>query len=224
MAACPGLLARWPRTWEYPLPASATALSRLASRGVLEQSSAGRASRYRITDGARKRLRGGLEQVSAFGEQSPALGRQLDRHRLFHPRDVAGRPGAVPVPAEVAGIRAALRCGLGFAEGPRGRTRNYLQGLRRGRLWSFFGQPIPPCAARDSLTPGHLRSSGSSTSPFIDKFGPWMERLDSGTVTPADALRVQDRAHGCLAGVPVERPPTFPPNCCPEAWPRTEAR
>jgi phenylacetic acid degradation operon negative regulatory protein len=50
--------------------ATSTALSRLAGRGVLEQSSSGRSSRYRLTEPARVRLRIGFRQVSEFGSDS----------------------------------------------------------------------------------------------------------------------------------------------------------
>ncbi|MDQ0693065.1 PaaX family transcriptional regulator C-terminal domain-containing protein [Arthrobacter sp. W4I7] len=50
--------------------AASTALSRLAGRGVLEQSSAGRSSRYRLTEAARVRLQIGFRQVSEFGSES----------------------------------------------------------------------------------------------------------------------------------------------------------
>lgn len=50
--------------------AASTALSRLAGRGVLEQSSVGRSSRYRLTEAARIRLEIGFGQVSEFGSES----------------------------------------------------------------------------------------------------------------------------------------------------------
>jgi phenylacetic acid degradation operon negative regulatory protein len=50
--------------------ATSTALSRLAGRGVLEQSNSGRSSRYRLTDPARVRLAIGFRQVSEFGSES----------------------------------------------------------------------------------------------------------------------------------------------------------
>ena len=50
--------------------ATSTALSRLAGRGVLEQSNAGRASRYRFTEAAKRRLSVGFRQVSEFGAEN----------------------------------------------------------------------------------------------------------------------------------------------------------
>lgn len=202
--------------------ASATALSRLASRGVLEQSSAGRTSRYRITEGARKRLRGGLEQVSAFGEQSqhwdgswtviafsiPETSRdvrELFRSRLRW-RGFAPLFGAVWVSPRDHSAELETTCeAFGVDDYVIFRTADStLRGKRLIDAWS-------PQEFREQY------------QPFIDRFRPWLERLDAGTVAPADALRVRTELMDAWRAFPWSDP-DLPAELLPEAWPRTEAR
>ncbi|WP_454699700.1 PaaX family transcriptional regulator [Arthrobacter humicola] len=202
--------------------ASATALSRLATRGVLEQSSAGRTSRYRITEGARTRLRGGLEQVSAFGEQSrhwdgnwtviafsiPETSRdvrELFRSRLRW-RGFAPLFGAVWVsPRDHAAELESTCSAFGVDDYVVFRTAD--SSLRGKRLIDAWSQ----------------QEFREQYQPFIDRFGPWLERLDAGTVTPADALRVRTEVMDAWRAFPWSDP-DLPAELLPEAWPRTEAR
>jgi phenylacetic acid degradation operon negative regulatory protein len=202
--------------------ASATALSRLASRGVLEQSSAGRTSRYRITQGARNRLRHGFEQVSVFGEQSrqwdgnwtviafsiPETSRdvrEMFRSRLRW-RGFAPLFGAVWVSPRDHSEELENTCkGYGVDDYVIFRTaESSLRGKRLVEAWS-------PQEFREQYR------------PFTEKFTPWAGRLDAGMVSPAEAFRVRTELMDAWRAFPWSDP-DLPAELLPEAWPRTEAR
>ena len=202
--------------------ASATALSRLASRGVLEQSSAGRTSRYRITPGARNRLRHGLEQVSVFGEQS----RQWDGHWTVI---------AFSIPETSRDVREMFRSRLrwrGFAPlfgalwvSP----RDHAEELEETCKGYGVDDYVIFRTAESSLRGKRLVEAWSPQEfreqyrPFTEKFTPWAERLDAGTVSPAEAFRARTELMDAWRAFPWSDP-DLPAELLPEAWPRTEAR
>jgi DNA-binding transcriptional regulator PaaX len=59
--------------------------------------------------------------------------------------------------------------------------------------------------------------------PFTEKFLPWVERLDAGTVSPAEAFRVRTELMDAWRAFPWSDP-DLPAELLPEAWPRSEAR
>jgi phenylacetic acid degradation operon negative regulatory protein len=202
--------------------ASATALSRLASRGVLEQSSAGRSSRYRITEGARKRVRSGLAQVSVFGEQS-------------RPWDGSWTVIAFSIPETSRDVRELFRSRLrwrGFAPlfgavwvSPRDHSAELESTCKAFGVDDFAIFRTADSTLRgkrfiDAWSPQEFRAQ---YQPFIDRFAPWLERLDAGTVTPAEALRVRTELMDAWRAFPWSDP-DLPAELLPEAWPRTEAR
>jgi phenylacetic acid degradation operon negative regulatory protein len=202
--------------------ATATALSRLASRGVLEQSSAGRTSRYRITEGARKRVRGGLEQVSVFGEES--------RHW-----DGSWTVIAFSVPEASRDVRELFRSRLrwrGFAPlfgavwvSPRDHSEELERtckafGVDDYAIFRTADSSLRGKRLIDAWSPQEFREQ---YQPFIDRFGPWLERLNAGTVTPAEAMRVRTELMDAWRAFPWSDP-DLPAELLPAAWPRTEAR
>ena len=59
--------------------------------------------------------------------------------------------------------------------------------------------------------------------PLTEKFTPWAERLDAGTVSPAEAFRARTELMDAWRAFPWSDP-DLPAELLPEAWPRTEAR
>jgi phenylacetic acid degradation operon negative regulatory protein len=202
--------------------ASATALSRLASRGVLEQSSAGRASRYRITQGARNRLRHGFEQVSAFGGHS--------RHW-----DGSWTVIAFSIPETSRDVRDMFRARLrwrGFAPlfgavwvSPRDHSEELESTCRSFGVDDYVIFRTADSSLRgkrliEAWSPQEFREQ---YRPFTEKFLPWVERLDAGAVSPAEAFRVRTELMDAWRAFPWSDP-DLPAELLPEAWPRSEAR
>src|SRR3954466_10001640 len=173
--------------------AATTALSRLASRGVLEQSNAGRTSRYRFTANARARLTAAVDRIFTFGStartwdhqwtviafsvpESSRDVRELFRNHLRW-RGFAPLYGALWVsPWESAeSLEASCRT-FGVPDFVVFRTSDTeLRGKRLIDAWPL-----------DELAQLY--------QPFIDRFSPWVERRTAGQITPDEALRVRVQA------------------------------
>lgn len=202
--------------------ATASALSRLASRGVVEQSSAGRTSRYRLTQGARNRLRHGLQQVADFGEQSRGW-------------DGQWTVIAFSVPESSRDVRELLRSRLrwrGFAPvfdalwvSPRDHAEE-LEAVCRGYGVEDF---VIFRTAESSLRGKRLAAAwspqevGDQYRPFTEKFTPWLVRLAEGSVTPEEGFVIRTELMDAWRAYPWSDP-DLPAELLPEAWPRAEAR
>jgi phenylacetic acid degradation operon negative regulatory protein len=202
--------------------ASASALSRLASRGVLEQSSIGRTSRYRVTQGARNRLRHGFQQVSAFGEQS----RQWDGNWTVI---------AFSIPETSRDVRELLRSRLrwrGFAPlfgalwvSPRDHSEE-LENACKGygvEDYVIFRTAESTLRGKRLIEAWSPQEFREQYRPFTEKFAPWAERVDAGRVSPAEAFRVRTELMDAWRAFPWSDP-DLPAELLPEAWPRAEAR
>ncbi|MFF3381325.1 PaaX family transcriptional regulator C-terminal domain-containing protein [Streptomyces sp. NPDC002680] len=172
-------------------PSAATsALSRLASRGVLEQSSVGRSSRYRLTDNARARLVTAVDRVFAFGtgtahwdgswtviaftiQETSRDVRELFRRHLKW-RGFAPVYGALWVSPREDPKELERACGtFGVTDYVIFRTADSaLHGKKLIEAWPL-----------DELTRPY--------EPFIDRFAPWMSRTATGDITPEEAFRVR---------------------------------
>ena len=202
--------------------ASATALSRLASRGVLEQSSAGRTSRYRITQGARNRLRHGLEQVAVFGEQS--------RHW-----DGSWTVIAFSIPETSRDVRELFRSRLrwrGFAPlfgalwvSPRDHSEE-LENTCKGYgvddyvIFRTAESSLRGKRLVDAWSPQEFREQ---YRPFTENSRLGLNASTPGRSTPAEAFRVRTELMDAWRAFPWSDP-DLPAELLPEAWPRAEAR
>ena len=193
--------------------AATTALSRLASRGVLEQSNAGRSSRYRFTPNARARLAPAVQRVFAFGAGT----RTWDGHWTVI---------AFSIPESSRDVREMFRTHLRF----RGFAPLY------GALWvspwerpedleagcAAFGVTdfVVFTTADDSLRGKRLIDAwpldelGQQYQPFIDRFGPWVARRADGDISPADAFRLRVQAMDTWRTFP-SGDPDLPESCSP---------
>lgn len=202
--------------------ACATGLSRLASRGVLEQSSAGRTSRYRFTHRARVRLRIGFEQVRLFGSQSNAW-------------DGSWTVIAFSVPESSREIRDMFRSRLrwrGFAPlygalwvSPRDHAEELEENcasfgvedyvIFRTADRSLRGKSLIAAWSPEELTEQY--------APFIERYSPRVEKANAGLVTAAEAFRVRTMAMDAWRAFPWSDP-DLPAELLPEKWPLAEAR
>jgi phenylacetic acid degradation operon negative regulatory protein len=202
--------------------AATTALSRLATRGVLEQSSSGRSSRYRLTPNARVRLAAAVERVFTFGSGA----RQWDGQWTVI---------AFSIPESSRELRDLFRTHLrfrGFAPlygalwvSPWERPEDLQAGCAafgvtdfvvfRAADDSLLGKPLIEAWPLDEL--------GLTYQPFIDRFAGWTARCAAGDVAPPDAFRVRVHAMDVWRTFPGADP-DLPLELLPDRWQVTEAR
>jgi phenylacetic acid degradation operon negative regulatory protein len=203
-------------------PSAATsALSRLASRGVLEQSSVGRSSRYRLTDNARTRLVAAVDRVFAFGagtahwdgcwtviaftiQETSRDVRELFRRHLKW-RGFAPVYGALWVspredPSELE--RACAEFGV----------TDYV--VFRTADTDLHGKKLIEAWPLDELAQLY--------QPFIDRFSPWVSRTAAGDPTPKEAFRVRVQLMDTWRTFPWDDP-DLPLELLPERWRLSEA-
>jgi phenylacetic acid degradation operon negative regulatory protein len=202
--------------------ATSTALSRLAGRGVLEQSSAGRTSRYRFTEQARERLRIGMGQVSEFGSET----REWDRTWTVV---------AFSVPESSREVRELLRSRLkwlGFAP---------LYGALWVSAWDTAAELEASCqdfgvdnhvifrtqdddvrgkSLIEAWDFGELRAQ---YTPFIDTYLPRARELDSVAAVPGEAFRLRTGVMDAWRAFPWSDP-GLPAELLPRPFPLFEAR
>lgn len=201
--------------------ATSTALSRLAGRGVLEQSNAGRTSRYRFTQQAKKRLNVGIGQVSEFGSAE----RFWDRTWTVV---------AFTVPESSREVRELLRSRLrwlGFAP---------LYGAVWVSAWDTADELEHSCReygvdnyaifrtseeqlrGRPLIEAWDLDALRGQYNPFIDAYRGHPKNT-AGKVTGAEALRLRTEVMDAWRAFPWEDP-GLPPELLPPDFPLFEAR
>ncbi|MER5435850.1 PaaX family transcriptional regulator C-terminal domain-containing protein [Streptomyces sp. NPDC002588] len=202
--------------------ATTSALSRLASRGVLEQSSAGRSSRYRLTDNARARLTTAVDRVFAFGTGSTRWDgcwtviaftiqetsrdvRELFRRHLKW-RGFAPVYGALWVSPREDPIELERACAT-FG------VTDYV--IFRTADTALHGKKLIDAWPLDELTQHY--------EPFIDRFAPWVSRTANGDVSAEEAFRVRIQLMDTWRMFPWNDP-DLPHELLPARWQLTEAR
>lgn len=202
--------------------AASTALSRLAGRGVLEQSNAGRTSRYRFTPEAQARLNVGIGQVSGFGSKE----RKWDRMWTVV---------AFTVPESSRELRELLRSRLkwlGFAP---------LYGAVWVSAWdtaaeledscrnfgvdnyAIFRTPEKELRGRPLLEAWNLEELRGQYRPFIEAYRERAQALDPGRVSGAEAFRLRTEVMDAWRAFPWDDP-GLPPELLPADFPLFEAR
>src|SRR3954454_20947006 len=202
--------------------AATTALSRLASRGVLEQSNAGRTSRYRFTANARERLTAAVDRVFTFGTTT----RTWDQHWTVI---------AFSVPESSRDVRELFRNHLrwrGFAPlygalwvSPWESAESLEASCRTFGVTDFviFRTGDPEFRGKRLIDACPLDELAELYQPFIDRFAPWVERNAAGQITPEEAVRVRVQAMDTWRTFPYGDP-DLPLELLPDRWKLTEAR
>lgn len=202
--------------------AASTALSRLAGRGVLEQSNAGRTSRYRFTPEAQARLDVGVGQVSGFGSED----RRWDRMWTVM---------AFTVPESSREVRDLLRSRLkwlGFAP---------LYGAVWVSAWdtvqdledscrhlgvdnyAIFRTPEEELRGRPLIEAWDLNELRGQYAPFIDAYRGKAQTLDAQRLSGEEAFRLRTEVMDAWRAFPWEDP-GLPPDLLPHDFPLFEAR
>ena len=202
--------------------AASTALSRLAGRAVLEQSSAGRASRYRFTPEARARLEIGVRQISGFGSEE-------------RPWDGMWTVVAFSVPERSRELRELLRSRLkwlGFAPlygavwVSAWDTADDLEdscrhlGVENYVIFRTAGEGLrgrPPIEAWD------LDEVRRQYTPFINAYRHKAEALAGGRLPGEEAFRLRTEVMDAWRAFPWEDP-GLPPELLSRDFPLFEAR
>jgi phenylacetic acid degradation operon negative regulatory protein len=202
--------------------AATTALSRLATRRVLEQSNAGRSSRYRFTPNARARLTAAIQRVVDFGSG----GRAWDGRWTVI---------AFSIPEASRDVRELFRNHLkfrGFAPiygalwvSPWERPEDLEAGCAAFGVTDFviFRTADDSLRGKSLIRAWPLEELGEQYQPFIDRFRPWVQRCAAGEVVPADAFRVRVQAMDTWRTFP-SGDPDLPLELLPDRWQLTEAR
>src|SRR4051812_4067994 len=202
--------------------AATTALSRLASRGVLEQSNAGRTSRYRFTANARARLTAAVDRVFTFGTTT----RTWDQQWTVI---------AFSVPESSRDVRELFRNHLrwrGFAPlygalwvSPWESAESLEAGCRTFGVTDFvvFRTSDTELRGKRLIDAWPLDELAQLYQPFIDRFSPWADKCAAGQVAPVEAFRVRVQAMDTWRTFPYGDP-DLPLELLPDNWQLTEAR
>jgi phenylacetic acid degradation operon negative regulatory protein len=207
-------------------PTSArAALSRLARRGLLAPSKAGRNTYYGLTHRAERVLRAGQQRIVRFGRTSA------------QPWDGRWVVVVFSVPEQRRDVRHALRTRLrwlGFATlydgvwvSPRPVAAESVTALRElgveqatvlesAALHPAPGGPGHPLAAWD------LDELRAGYDDFVTEFAPVRARVRRGQVSAAEALVTRTAVMDAWRSFPA-LDPDLPSSMLPDRWPRDEA-
>lgn len=212
------------REFDVTTASARAALSRLLRRGTLVARKSGRNTFYRLSDGARERLREARSALTASTEPAPqdwdgswlviAFSVAEDRREVRHAlRSALRRNGFGPLydgvwaspTADVATVTALLAA-LEVDQAT----------LLRSTVLHPSGGPGHPAAVWD------LDGLAAALHRFCATYEPVLDALGRGDVRPADALRhryeVVDAWRTLVDGEPV-----LPAGLLPEGWPRARA-
>ncbi|MFF2346864.1 PaaX family transcriptional regulator C-terminal domain-containing protein [Pseudarthrobacter sp. NPDC058119] len=202
--------------------AASTALSRLAGRDVLEQSNAGRTSRYRFTPEAKARLDIGVGQIGGFGSE--------DR-----PWDGMWTVVAFTVPESSREMRELLRSRLkwlGFAPlygavwVSAWDTADELDDSCRHlgvENYAIFRTPEAGLRGRPLIEAWDLADVRRQYAPFIDTYSQKARALDRQQPSGEEAFRLRTEVIDAWRAFPWEDP-GLPPELLPRDFPLFEAR
>lgn len=201
--------------------AVATALSRLAARGVLENDGGGRASRYRFTGAARARLVIGTQQVGQFGDPDVRWDRRWTAV-------------AFSVPEAEREIREAFRARLkwlGFAPvygalwfSPRDRVEQV-----REVVEAYGVEDCMVFRVDDDAFEGRRPAIVDTHEPplryaeFAEAAEARLGRLRAGAVEPAEGFRMRVEVLDEWRAFPWDDP-GMPYELLPDEWPLLRAR
>lgn len=202
--------------------AASTALSRLAGRDVLEQSNAGRTSRYRFTPEAKARLDIGVGQIGGFGSQERRW-------------DGMWTVVAFTVPESSREMRDLLRSRLkwlGFAPlygavwVSAWDTADELEDSCRHlgvENYAIFRTPEAELRGRPLIEAWDLEDLRRQYTPFIDSYGRKARTLDPQRLSGAEAFKLRTEVIDAWRAFPWEDP-GLPPELLPREFPLFEAR
>jgi phenylacetic acid degradation operon negative regulatory protein len=206
-------------------PAGArNALSRVARRGLLEATGAGRSRAYRMTDAARAVQERRHRQFATFGQPPP-------------PWDGKWTVVLYSVPEDDRTLRQALRTKLtraGF-----GAMRDGVWATPRDRQAEAaevmkLVEPSPAAVLRAGLVASSasfpdlsrmfaLAALKADYEDFVSQFAPVRDRLRDGTVAQAEALVTRTRLMDSWREF-ADADPDLPDELLPAGWPRARAR
>jgi phenylacetic acid degradation operon negative regulatory protein len=205
-------------------PGARNALSRVARRGLLEATGAGRSRGYRMTDAARVLQEQRLRQFSAFGQPPP-------------PWDGKWTVVLYSVPEDDRALRQALRTRLtraGF-----GALRDGVWGTPRDRQAEAaevvkLVEPSPAAVLRAELVASSaafpdldrmfaLAALRAGYEDFVDRFAPVRDRLRDAAVAPPEALVTRTQLMDTWREF-ADADPDLPDELLPDGWPRARAR
>jgi phenylacetic acid degradation operon negative regulatory protein len=216
----PGLLAEFGIS-----PAGArNALSRVARRGLLEATGAGRSSAYRMTEAAQALQERRTRQFMTFGQPPPPWDGHWTLVLYSLPEDDRTLRQALRTRLTRAGF-GAMRDGAWAT--PRDRRAEAAQVMT-------LIEPAPAAVLRAELvesTPAFadlsrmfpLAALKAEYDHFVSQFAPVRGRLRTGAVTPPEALVTRTRLMDTWREF-ADTDPDLPDELLPADWPRPRAR
>jgi phenylacetic acid degradation operon negative regulatory protein len=200
------------------------ALSRLARRGLLASSKAGRRTYYGLTERTKRVLAEGTQRIFAFGTSSA-------------PWDGRWTVAAFSVPEDQRDLRHTLRTRLrwlGFAPlydgmwvSPRDAAWDALEvlrevGVERATVMTATYHPGGPLRG-DPISAWDLGYLRKVYEEFIDQYEPLLARVRRGGVDAAEALIARTKVMDTWRNFP-NLDPELPDELLPRGWPRRRAR
>jgi len=200
------------------------ALARLARRGLLELSRAGRHTSYSLSDRAATVLDEGIRHILTFGAVDPTWS---GRWTL----------AAFSVPEEHRDLRHALRTRLGwlgfaplydglwvsphYRAGDAGRVLDEL-GISTATLFQARISGDSPTGG-DPIQAWDLETLREQYGQLCDEYAPVAARLRAGAIGPAEALTIRTAFMDAWRTMPTIDP-DLPADLLPPGWPRSPAR
>jgi len=199
------------------------ALGRLARRGLLDSSKAGRRTFYGLTPRAQQMLTGGVRRIMSFG--------------LSHDRwDGSWLVVTYSVPEHQRDVRHVLRARLrwlGFAPlydgvwvSPRSDATEAVALLEELGIASsnvLVSRVAHAVNGGDPLSAWKLDELRQVYAAFVAEFEPLLGRAEGGDVVPAEALIARTRVMDVWRQFP-NLDPELPETALPPGWPRREAQ
>jgi phenylacetic acid degradation operon negative regulatory protein len=202
-----------------------TAVSRLARRGVLEGNRHGRHSSYRLTPAAAATLSVGGARIAAFAAPADSWDGSWTLVAFSLPKDQGTRRRALRGQLRWLGY-APLYDGLWVSPHALGPTAEaQLADVSLGAMTVFRARHVDVGAAagRDPIAAWDLAAVARQYEAFLDRWGPVLPRIRSGTVAGAEAVQARTEVMDTYRRFPV-LDPLLPTRLLPPGWLRGRAR
>jgi phenylacetic acid degradation operon negative regulatory protein len=200
-----------------------TAVSRLARRGVLENTRHGRHSSYRLTSGAAANLSAGGAWIAAFAAPADAWDGYWTLLAFSLPQQHGTRRRALRGQLRWLGY-APLYDGLWVSpRAPGPNVKAELAAVTPGAVTVFRAHHVGAVAGRDPIDAWDIAAIGRQYEAFVRRWKPVLPRIRSGKVVGAEAVQARTEVMDTYRRFPV-LDPLLPTQLVPAGWLRQRAR
>ncbi len=202
-----------------------TAISRLARRGILENSRDGRYSSYRLTQPAANELLAGGVWIAGFAAGADSWDGWWTLVAFSLPQEENGNRRALRDQLRWLGF-ASLFDGLWVSPDAFNPTvEDRLKAVSGGAMSIFRARHVELASTsnRNPLEAWDVAATARQYETFIQRWKPLLPRVRTGRITGAAAVRTRTEVMDTYRRFPV-LDPQLPIQLMPAGWPRTRAR